>query len=198
MENINELKRIHRAAKYYEQLQGLRQVPFGILFLFLAVWKAGEWPWFEKWQPISSFVFLGLTMLISWGIGIYYERTFGKVQQTAESKRNSVIMAILFLAGIYLLGIAEIIWNWPVSGAGLFMALILLVYYYLTDSFRLQYLLFAGLMAVVSVLPLFGVLPAAQVYILGVEGVVGVALMGVLWLVSGLVDHWLLVRSLPK
>ena len=198
MENTNNLEQIHRATKYYNHLQGLRQVPFGILFLLMAVWKAGEWPWFDKWQPISSFILLGLTVLLSWGIGVYYERTFGKVKQTTESKRNEAIIAVLFLGGLYLLGIAEIMWHWPVSAAGLFMAFILVLYYFLTGSFRLHYLVFAGLMALVSLLPLSGILPAEQVYVFGVNGIVGITIMGVLWLVSGLIDHWLLVRSLPK
>ena len=77
-------------------------------------------------------------------------------------------------------------------------AVALVAYYFQTGSFRLQYLVLAGLMAVVSLLPLFDLLPAEQVYLWGERGVVGVAIFGVIWLVSGLVDHWLLTRALQN
>ena len=53
-------------------------------------------------------------------------------------------------------------------------------------------------MAVVSLLPLFNLMPAEQVYLWGERGVVGVAILGVLLLVSGLVDHWLLIRAFQR
>jgi hypothetical protein len=37
MKNMENLDRIRRVTKYYDQLQGLRQVPFGIMFLLMAV-----------------------------------------------------------------------------------------------------------------------------------------------------------------
>lgn len=196
MENMENLERIRRVTKYYDQLQGLRQVPFGVLLLLIAVWKAGWWPWFEKWQPLSGLLFIGLAMISFWGIGSYYERTFGKVRQSADGQRSGKILSFVFFVGLYLVGLAEYEWRWPVGGTGLFTAVVLIAYYFQTGSFRLQYLVLAGLMAGVSLLPLFNLLPAEQVYLWGERGVVGVATFGVLWLVSGLVDHWLLVRGL--
>ncbi|MAT96532.1 MAG: hypothetical protein CL608_05260 [Anaerolineaceae bacterium] len=198
MENMENLERIRRVTQYYDQLQGLRQVPFGVLFLLLAVWKAGWWPWFDKWQPLSGLFFIGAAMIAFWWVGLYYERTFGKVWQSADSRRNGTILAIAFLVGLYLVGWAEYKWHWSVSGTGLFTAVSLVTYYFQTGSFRLQHLVLAGLMAVVSLLPLFNLLPVEQVYLWGERGVVGVAIFGLLWLVSGLVDHWLLTRALRQ
>ena len=136
-------------------------------------------------------------MIAFWWIGSYYERTFGKVQQSANSRRTGSILAFAFFVGLYLVGLAEYEWRWPVSGTGLFTAVVLVAYYFQTGSFRQHYLVLAALMAGVSLLPLFGLLPAEQVYLWGERGVVGVAIFGVLWLVGGLVDHWLLVRAPP-
>ncbi len=196
MENIENLERIRRVTKYYDQLQGFRQVPFGIMFLLMAVWKAGWWPWFDKWQPLSGLLIIGLAMIAFWWIGSYYELTFGKVRQSNSSQRKGKILSFIFFVGLYLVGLAEYEWRWPLSGTGLFMAVVLVAYYFQTGSFRRQYLVLAGLMVVVSLLPLFNLLPAEQVYLWGERGVVGVAIFGLLWLVSGLVDHWLLTRSL--
>lgn len=196
MQNREVLEQIRRVTQYYDQLQGLRQVPFGLLFLLMAMWKAGWWPWFEKWQPLSGLLFIGLTMIAVWWIGSYYERTFGRVRQSAERRRGGNILAFVFFVGLYLMGLAEYEWRWPVSGTGLFTAVALVAYYFQTGSFRWQYLVLAGLMAGVSLLPLFDLLPAEQVYLWGERGVVGVAIFGILWLVSGLVDHWLLTRVL--
>ena len=199
MGNMESLARVRRVTRYYDQLQGLRQVPFGVMFLLMAVWKAGWWPWFDKWQPLSSFLFIALAMIAFWWVGLYYERTFGKVWQSTESRRNGNILAFAFLMGLFLVGWAEYTWRWSMSGSGLFTAVFLIAYYFQTGSFRLQYLFWAGLIAVVSLLPLFDLLPAEQVYLWGERGVVSVAIFGVLWLVSGLVDHWLLIRALqPK
>ena len=118
--------------------------------------------------------------------------------QSADSRRNGTILAITFLVGLYLVGWAEYEWRWLVSGTGLFTAVVLIVYYFQTGSFRQQYLVLASVMALVSLLPLFGLIPAEQVYLWGEQGVVGVAAFGVLWLVSGLVDHWLLTRLLKS
>lgn len=196
MENMENLERIRRVTKYYDQLQGLRQVPFGIMFLLMAAWKAGWWPWFDKWQPLSGLLIIGLAMIAFWWIGSYYELTFGKVRQSNSSQRKGKILSFIFFVGLYLVGLAEYKWRWPLSGTGLFMAVVLVAYYFQTGSFRRQYLVLAGLMVVVSLLPLFNLLPAEQVYLWGERGVVGVAILGVLWLVSGLVDHWLLLRTL--
>lgn len=195
---MENMERIRRVTRYYDQLQGLRQVPFGIMFLLMAVWKGGWWPWFDKWQPLSGLLIIGLAMIAFWWIGSYYERTFGKVRQSDDSQRKGKILSFIFLVGLYLVGLAEYEWHWPLSGTGLFTAVVLVACYFQTGSFRQQYLILAGLMTIVSLLPLFDLLPAEQVYLWGERGVVGVAIFGALWLVSGLVDHWLLIRALPR
>ena len=198
MENLENLERIRRVTKYYDHLQGLRQVPFGILFLLVAIWKAGWWPWFDKWQPLSGLLFIGLAMSAFWWVGGYYERTFGKVSQATDSRRSRNILSFILFVGLYLVGLAEYEWRWPVSGTGLLTAIVLVAYFFQTGSFRRQYLVLAALMAVVSLLPLFNLMPAEQVYLWGERGVVGVAILGVLLLVSGLVDHWLLIRAFQR
>ncbi len=97
MENRENLERIRRVTRYYDQLQGLRQVPFGVMFLLMAVWKAGLWPWFDKWQPLSGLLIIGLAMIAFWWIGGYYERTYGKVRQSADSRHNGNVLAFTFL-----------------------------------------------------------------------------------------------------
>lgn len=197
MSNMENLERIRLITRHYDQLQGLRQAPFGLMFLVMAVWKGGWWPWFEKWQPLSGLAVVGLALVASWLVGQYYARTFGRVQRQNENKRLEIVISVIFLAGLYLGGIAEYEWQWPVSGTGLFTAVVLVAYFFMTGSFRFHYLVLAALMAAVSLLPLLRLLPPEQVYLFGPEGAVGVALFGLIWLVGGLVDHWLLVRSLP-
>lgn len=197
MENMENLERIRLVTRYYDQqLQGLRQVPFGLLFLLLAVWKMGWWPWFDKWQPLSGLLFIGLAMIAFWWAGLYYERTFGRVRQPADSRRNGTLLALVFLVGLYLVGWAEYAWRWPVSGTGLFTAVLLIAYYSYTGKLRPHYLVLAASMAAISLLPLFGALPVEQVYLWGNQGAVGAAAFGVIWLVSGLGDHWFLTRAL--
>lgn len=196
MENVKNFERIRRVTQYYDQLQGLRQVPFGILFLLMAVWKAGWWPWFGQWQPLSGLFFIGLALIAFGWVGRYYRRTFGQVRQLEQNNRLNTVLGILFMLVLWLGGLAEYEWQWPVSATGLLLAGFLAVYYFQTGHFRTHFLWLAALLAAVSLLPLVGLLQAEQVYLWGPDSAVGVAVFGLIILVGGLVDHWLLRRTL--
>jgi len=83
-----------------------------------------------------------------------------------------------------------------VSGTGLFTAVLLVAYYLYTGRLRPHYLALAALMTIVSLLPLFGAVSVEVFYLRGMQGGLGAAAFGIIWLVSGLGDHWFLTRAL--
>lgn len=192
-----ELQQIAWVTRNYDHLQGLRQLPFGLMFLFIAIDKAGWWPWFSIWQPLSGLAVLGLCAAAYWWIGRYYAHTLGQVEPLPGHGRRMGLAAAIFLVLFYIAGTVEIARNWPISASGLVIAGGLMVYYWQNGRYRPHYLILAVLMALVSLLPLTGALPPEQVHFFGPDAVIGAFLFALICIVGGLVDHWLLVRTLP-
>lgn len=107
------------------------------------------------------------------------------------------LSAAIFLVLFYIAGTVEIARNWPLSASGLVIAGGLMVYYWQNGRYRPHYLIMAVLMALVSLLPLTGALAIEQVQFFGPDAVIGAFLFALICIVGGLVDHWLLVRTLP-
>ena len=192
-----ELQQIAWVTRHYDHLQGLRQLPFGFMFLLIAIDKSGLWPWFSIWQPLSGLAAVGLGVVGYWWIGQYYARTLGQVQPLPHSKWRMGVAAVVFLGLFYLAGTAEIARDWPFSASGLVISGGLVVYYWQNGRYRPHYLILAVFMAVVSLLPLTGLLAVEQVHLLGPDAVIGALLFALISIVGGLVDHWLLIRTLP-
>ncbi|WP_420644216.1 hypothetical protein [Candidatus Leptofilum sp.] len=196
MTNVTDLKQIQRITRNFEYLQGLRQVPFGILFLCIAAWRAGWWPWIDKWHPISAFLLIGITVFASWRIEKYYERSFGRVKKLKSSRSKEIVIGFLVVGGIFLIGRLEQLWGWSISATGLFIAILSFTTFILTDRFRIHFLMIAIVMVVLSLLPLTNLLSVEQLGFWSPFSAAGVAIFGLLWLFGGLMDHWHLVRAL--
>ncbi|HRQ41734.1 MAG TPA: hypothetical protein PLD25_27755 [Chloroflexota bacterium] len=199
MENkkIQELQQITWVTRHYDHLQGLRQLPFGFMFLLIAIDKAGVWPWFSIWQPLTGLVAVGLGITGYWWIGRIYARTLGQVQQLPGQGKRMGLFVVVFLGLFFIAGSVEIARNWPFSASGLVIAGGLVVYYWQNGRYRPHYLILAAFMAFVSLLPLTGLLAVEQVYLFGPDAVIGALLFSLITVVGGLVDHWLLMRTLP-
>jgi hypothetical protein len=87
------MERTKLVTRHYHQLQGLKQIPVGLLFLVLAVNQAGWWPWFATWQLISGAVAIGLAVSGIWLVGRYYDRTIGRVNHPLSTKSYFGVIA---------------------------------------------------------------------------------------------------------
>lgn len=191
------LQQIAWVTRHYDHLQGLRQLPFGLMLLLIAVDKAGWWPWFSVWQPLSGLAVVGLGGVGYWLVGRYYAQTLGQVQPLSRNKGQAVLAISSFLVLFYLAGSLEFARAWPFSASGLVIAGGLLVYYWQNGRYRPHYLILAALVILVSLLPLTRLVTPGQVHLLGPEAVLGALLLALIAVVGGLVDHWLLRRALP-
>jgi hypothetical protein len=195
-ETFHAVKRAQVITRHYHELQGLKQIPVGLLFLILAADNAGWWPWFSIWQPLSGLVVAGLCFVGIWLISRYYTQEIGRVTYRSDTRRRF----LLFLGGIialYAANTAETFWNWPVSASGLVVAAGFALIFWFTGRILFHYLVVAGLVALVSVLPLTGLLAASQVYLFGQEAVLLMALLGLGFISCGILDHGWLTRALP-
>ena len=180
--------------RHYHQLQGLKQIPVGLLFLMLAMDRAGWWPLFSIWQPISGILVFGLAVIGLWLVGRYYNQTLGRVNHP-----SSIRSKLAFLGWLALLIASqwfESLWQWPISASILFFALMYGVGFWVTRRTLYQYLAAASLLVIISLLPLTGIVTTSQLFLFGPESAIGVALVGLIIIIVGLVDHWWLTRSL--
>ena len=199
---MQELERMRYVAANYYTLQGLRFAPLGIFFL---VWAAVVGGWVQVPASVRDF-------LSNWGAGVafvfypfiqlYYERTFGRAGVECKPDKVSwprfiagTVTVLAILIGLLLL---EMNLQLPVRLFGLTLAVMLFSYFWPKRQFAMHYLAIALFAAVLSLLPLlrlewldttFG--PAVTFFFL----------TGMVFLIGGLFDHLLLVRTfkpLPK
>ncbi len=198
-QRLQELRRIRVVTKNYAVLRGLQNVPFGILFLFVA---ALELKWLNlpdgslNLAIVIGFIVFLACIAIYPAIGRYYDGMFGSVQQASCSPLDrwitSLSIAVLGAGGIRIDKTLDL----PVSATGLALALILLILWWKTNEFRTHLLVLAYVMALLGVAPLLG-FPAFHTFFIPGNG--GYELFfGVMMTVGGLCDHLLLLRTFRK
>lgn len=198
MENLD---RIRFLAANYPNLQGLKQVPFGIMAVLVSLWgNSLRRPATDITFPILVTVAcIGLYVLI----GRYYAHVFGQIHRTSASSRlDWFIQTAGAILALVAFG-ADTALKPPVSTLGLvFSGVILADYMRMThgarDRFLLYYPALAIVMIVLSLLPLLGLVDWWQA--IGIRSpIVGVVMVfGLLVTVVGILVHLFLVRNLPR
>jgi hypothetical protein len=178
------LKQIRYVTQNYSSLQGLKLLPLGLWLLFISLFTS-ELRW-----VISTLL---LAIVLTWLVGIYYNRQFGQVRSLSSPSWKFVLVGLLALA---LLAASAAIDHYvvlPVSLLGLTIAMGLIVSW-LQPAYRprLHYPVMALLIAGTSVLPLLGIAPGNPT--LYPIAVLYMSMMLFL-LIGGLFDHLLLVRA---
>jgi hypothetical protein len=211
---MKDPNKIRFIAANYATLQGLRIVPLGVFVLLAALLSNYLWAhglalvplWqrgvveFAKYSAILGVLMVSMTVSLVL-IEKYYFRNFGKVHRTPESRRFEWLIQIL--GSILLVGAfwADITYRWPVSCMGLvFSAAMIAEYLRLTWLVGGRYLVYypigASIIALVSILPLFGF---SEWWLgLGLENeLVGIEMMvGVFCVLAGIWGHLFLLSAL--
>jgi hypothetical protein len=208
---MDESNRIRFIATNYVNLQGLRNVPIGIVILLGALLTngrglAGAPLWTLRLAEVVKYSAVLGVMMIGTIVSIilidrYYLHHFGKVKRTPESSRFEWLIQIT--GSILLLGAlwVDMTFRLPVSFIGLVFAAALLAEYLRSTwlvggRFLIYYPLGASFIAFVSVLPLFGISKWWQAIGL-VNELVGIEIVvGAFCVLAGVWGHLFLVRSL--
>jgi hypothetical protein len=195
--DLRDLDRIRFVTRHFQDLQGLRDlVPLGMMSLGQALAS----PLFYFPGPTAVRLALGLSFLLAAGLGgtfltsrsrAYYRRLFGEVEVGRwENLRKSLwglvpaALALLYLLVTGSLSVPRV----QCAGFGS-----VLLYRWLAMECRrsqIHHLLLGGLLTLLAVLGP-GIYPAA-------EDVVAYGASGASWIVAGLLDHRLLVRTLGQ
>ncbi|QIN80303.1 hypothetical protein GBA65_19265 [Rubrobacter marinus] len=178
-------------ARYYADLQGLKKVPIGLVFLAIATGNAGLWPWFELWEPISGALVLGAGFALSWAIGrYYYGRAFGRVRRRPGIVRHGAAVTVAGLAVLVLMFVDAALLP-PVSTMGLAIAAWLFAWCHEGGRRMAHYGVAGALFALASFLPLTGWVSPDDFF-----AVVLPALFGLVVLAGGFYDHRMLAQAM--
>jgi len=185
-----DVSRVRYVTRRYPQLQGLRLLPVGIVFLLSGSWRAG-------WLPIAAashasapvWFFSGLAIAVglSFLIRAWYTKRYGLVSQGMLQSGVAPLTALLI--GVLLTTWLQEQWRWIYPVPAVFIGLALLAIGLSHGAARKHYIVIAALWLSMASLGLFGVSSATQDVALDMT--IGAALI-----VAGLGDHWLLRDTL--
>ncbi len=199
---MQDMDRMRYVGANYERLQGLLTVVNGLFLLGMALINLVSW-WTgsSAVRLLLTLVLFGVLIALYLAARAYYQRTIGHVRHTFGSGRDWLVGAVLVLALVAAFALPS--HNQPVYWSQLFLGVMLFALMWPERHYRGYYLLLAALIAACSFLPLAGVLPTPtreEIIYYGVPdpaNIVPLVSIGVATLIGGILDHMLLIRSLP-
>lgn len=184
------LERIRSVTDNYFFWQGLRLVPMGAALLVVALRWTAWWPLRDPWSDLALLLVLVVGLIASWAIGSSYRRTFGDVRGRpgAHARRDTVKWLIVYpvmAAALVVDGLLRppVFVTGPVWGAAT------AAYWWSTGRGRPHYLVAAILLAGFGALPALGLVGSGKAAIAPFF-----ALLGVIYMVGGVLDHFELKR----
>lgn len=198
---VRELERTRFLAARYPDLRGLRLVPWGVVIILLSLTIDSPVTGPAWWAVLGLFLAsIPAAALLAWLANRHYRRRYGQARRKLDGLGVeilgwlvafgvlAVVMAILFrVAG-----------DAPVSLFGLQTAAILAFTAWRMGRFAWHRLALAGLLALVSLLPLGLLTEEARHPLDGNSNVLLLTVVGLYVVVIGLMDHWLLVRAFRR
>ena len=192
---VTDLQQVRAVTANYFFWQGLRWVPVGVVLVFIAAGLANEImlpPAVKNWAvwPLLLFALWLSTSVL----GGYYHRTFGEVQADPDqhTRRTSVKWFVVYPAMLASM-VIDMKLPLPVLLSGIVWGLSIELYRRSTGGGRPHYTLACAALNVLALLPLMNVTPT------GKDGVnVLIAVVGVVYIIGGVLDHRALVRILGR
>lgn len=186
MDNPTHVRYITRN---FDALQGLKMVPFGLFFLAMGAGWLGEQG--DLSLSLPAFV---LTLLVSWLISRYYTRIIGRVNSERSNLVNNFLLPLAVILILWVAAAIDYSMRLPVSVFGLTLAIILFFWWWLQEQrTRIHYAIMASLIVLISLAPLAGI--GEGWLIIQPSGTVFHLLVGAIFVLGGILDHLILVKS---
>ena len=185
-----ERRELESAARTYSHMRGLLGVPLGALLILAAVsnWRLG--PFEHLWAFVAGAVAAAVLTL---AMSRYYDEHFGRVTSTTRDQVRAAAMTVV-VAGIVLVGSlalrSEASWSLdvPVNALAAALAAAMLTHYAVAVGLRRHHLVIWGSVLVAGLLPIWGGLDISD------TSNVGLLMGGAAAMLSGVLDHHVLVR----
>jgi len=195
---MQKLKKMRFVTENFELLQGLRMIPFGLWFLIMAFGDLAQIPVLKQGRLDYPLLLLIAVVGLYWWIGIYYVRTYGRVNQWPKSTRQKLLAGwplLLFIVGIAI----DVLLELPVS----FLAIALSIYFFVPfikalPLLRVHYAFISLVVMCLSLMPLF-VTESLKLEFFAPSGAYFLLGMGLALIVAGVLDHlWLRSMMQPE
>lgn len=184
---------VHDVTANYCLWQGLRLLPMGAVWFLVALRWSPWWPLTGSWSDGAFVMICALALLGSSVMGRYYRRTFGDVRALPgqHARRDATKWFVVYPALLIAL-LVDAYLQPRVLISGLAWAIAVLAYWSSTGRGRRHYL-WGGFL-----LMLIGLAPAAGLTQSGRTGLaLFFAILGLIHVVGGLLDHRELRRMFP-
>ena len=185
---------LESAATSYPHLRGLMSLPLGVMLMVAELSNWGWGPLDHEWVfVVCLLVAAGLVLAIKRSYDDQYGRMTSTTRNQWKAAAATVAAAALMLGGSALAR-SEASWSLdlPVNGIPAALGAGLLVYYAVTTGLRTHHVVVWGALLVAGVSPVWGGV--------GLDDTsnVGLVMCGVAAIVSGVLDHRLLVRTFSQ
>ena len=188
----SELEQIENVTANYFFWQGLRWVPMGVALLVIGLSYSTWWPLggaFAEAVPLGA---LAAALAASYALGPYYERAFGRVRSLPEMHRRRETLKWFLWYPLMGASLAiDIQWKPRLFVSGVVWAGGVVAYWWSTGRGREHYLVVAACMAAFTFLPITGSVAPGKA-----TANAFVCLLGVAFILGGLLDHVALGRVL--
>jgi hypothetical protein len=157
---ISQIRRTRFIAANYSRLQGLRILPFGML-LFAVIYVSNIQRGPAPHSILPQFLFVIAAAVLYWLIDRYYTRTFGQIVRPSRGHLDLIAAIGGGAMGLAAFLIENNYHHLPFSVIGLVLAAAIIIDYLLlagiTEVWYMPFWpVFALLIAIVSILPIFG------------------------------------------
>ncbi len=181
-------KQLESAAASNHYLRGLLAVPFGMVLIFSGLGNMEWGPFRHLWVVPASILLAGAAYLL--GVR-YYNDNYGRVSLKTGQARTILggVAAVTVLIGVPI--VVQVL-DLPLNGFGVAWAVVALGYYAVTVGLRPHHAVIWGAVLAASLLPVWGDPRTTDTPNIGLL-VIGVAAMA-----TGILDHRLLVRTFGR
>lgn len=186
---MDDRRRLQSAAMDYHQLRGLFGIPLGLAFILAALGNVAWGPLKYTWVFVAGLAVIGVMAL---AVHRFYEDHYGRVRLSRAQSRRAVLAALPvgpFMLGAALLLRSEASWSLdlPVNPIPATFAVAILAFYAATIGIRRQHVVVLGALLIAGLAP---------VWHGGDPGNAGLVMCGAAVVVSGILDHRLLMRAM--
>ena len=192
-----DINKIRGITSNFNNLQGLKVVPIGFFYLILAARNLG---WLGGKNDLAAYIILLCAAVGSaFIIQRYYNRLYGRVIPVHANRKHDLWLVIIAVTAICLAMVLDTLLFYTVNLVFSLQALVWAAFFLYVAFWlkRRQYIIFSALFVLCSFLPVFMGVPKPFLFDY-TEGVIGFALVGLTFVVSGLVDHLYIVHNLPS